>query len=290
MSTVQHAIGAEPASVKDANHIPPLSHPEASEMNAEELSRFIALIESLQDADWNLPTACTLWTVKDVVAHQAAHVVSFISLRQFLAQQSPALLRPYRKRGLSQLDAWNQSQVDLRRNRTGEELVAEIRTHADAALRGHDSLPGLIRSLTLPLPGFDQPRSFGYLFDLIYCRDMWMHRHDICAATSRQMPLDATYDGRVVALVVRDFAEKFARAYPGRSARLRLTGPAGADYDLGAAGEPSATVEIDAMVFCVLTSGRVTAADTIDSQDVRLSGDVPFARETVNFSENRVMY
>ena len=74
------------------------------------------VIETLSDEDWHRQTACTLWTVKDIVAHQAAHVCSFTSLGTFFSQLNPVLLYPYLRKGMSFLDAWNQSQVDLRRH------------------------------------------------------------------------------------------------------------------------------------------------------------------------------
>jgi hypothetical protein len=47
-----------------------------------------------------------------------------------------------------------------------------------------------------------------YLIDLIYTRDMWMHRLDICRATGREMVQTPQHDGRITTLVVRDLARK----------------------------------------------------------------------------------
>jgi uncharacterized protein (TIGR03083 family) len=257
-------------------------------MSAEELRRFLVLVESLGDEDWSQQTACSLWTVKDIVAHQAAHVSGFISLRNYIDQVNPAVLRPYRQNGMSILDAMNQAQVDLRRHRTPAELIAEIRDAAPRSLKGRDRIPAFLRALTLPLPGLDQPRSLGYLFDLIYTRDMWMHRIDICSATGRKMPLDSAYDGRTVALIVRDLAQKCGRGLNGRSAILELTGAAGGSYRIGRNPTPAATIEMDALAFCVLTSGREKAANVLTSARATISGDIPFGREVLDFSENRV--
>src|SRR5688572_12587083 len=67
-------------SAQDASRIPALSHEEAMRLTAVELERFTSLAESLSQDDWDKPTACSLWTVKDIVAHQASHVSSFTSL------------------------------------------------------------------------------------------------------------------------------------------------------------------------------------------------------------------
>ncbi|MFN8380050.1 MAG: maleylpyruvate isomerase family mycothiol-dependent enzyme [Anaerolineae bacterium] len=280
----------EATSIRSGTQIPALTHFESLRLSTEEFRRFLALIETLSGEEWSQPTACSLWTVKDIVAHQAAHVSSFRSIRSFAAQLNPALLKPYRKAGMNMLDAWNQSQVDLRRESSSAELVAEIRAGGDSFLKGRDRVPAWVRGPNLPLPGTDQRRSLGYLFDLIYTRDMWMHRHDICDATGRAMVADATHDGRIVALVARDLAEKARVGLGKRAAILHLTGPAGATYRIGSDSSPEAKIELDAMLFCVLTSGRMKASDVLKNRRVNLDGDQEFGGELVTYFENRVLY
>jgi hypothetical protein len=119
---------------------------------------------------------------------------------------------------------------------------------------------------------------------------MWMHRVDICRATGREMPLDASHDGRMVALIVRDLAEKSERGLQGRSAVLKLTGPAGGSYQLGSNASPTAAIEMDTLAFCILTSGRETAANVLAGQQCSISGDTAFGEDVVRFCENRVLY
>ncbi len=290
MEQVQLVAPISAALLQDASRIPALTHEEALRMSTEELGRFLALIESLSDEDWNQPTACSLWSVKDIVAHQAAHVTSLISLRRFLSQLNPLLMRPYRSKGMDFLDAWNQSQVDLRRTSSPAELVDEIRRNGPRSLSGRDRVPAFVRAPKLPLPGLDQPRSPGYLFDLIYTRDMWMHRHDICSATMRPMDLDANHDGRVVALVVRDLAEKSAKDMRNLAAILELAGPSGGSYRLGADEAPLVSIEMDALDFCVLTSGRDRADNVLAGSQVVIHGAVDEGENVVRYFENRVLY
>ena len=290
MNQVQSVGQRLSSSVRDGTLIPGLTHQEAMKMAAEELTRFQALIESLADEDWNQQTACSLWTVKDVVAHQAAHVRSVISLREFMQQVNPGVMRPYRKNGMNMLDAMNQAQVDLRRDHTVDQLIVEIRDTAQPSLQGRDRLPGFVRSLVLPLPGFDEPRSLGYLFDVIYTRDMWMHRIDICHATGKKMQLDSYHDGRIVALAVKDLAEKSKRGLHGRAALLELTGAAGGSYQIGENSTPQATIQMDVFTFAVLTSGREKAANVLTGSRAVISGDTAFGKTVLDFSENRVLY
>lgn len=179
MVMVDTAPEIQTASYQDGARVPALTRDEAMTMSAEELRRFLALVESLDEDDWERETACTLWTVKDIVAHQAAHVSSFTSLGAFVRQLNPVDLHPYRQKGMNLLDSWNQAQVDARREYSPSALIAEIRSNAAASLAGHARLPAFARDIPLPLPGLDQPRSPSYVFDLIYTRDMWMHRADM---------------------------------------------------------------------------------------------------------------
>lgn len=290
---MQHVYPTPPtmfSSLQTGTRIPPLTRAEAGSLAAEELNRFLALVESLKGDDWQQRTACPLWSVQDIVAHQAAHVVGFVTMGTLMGQFSPALLFPYMRKGMSFLDALNQAQVDMRRDVSPDGLIAEIRNAVQRSLDGRQRLPGFLLAPVMPMPGVDQPRSMGYLFDVVYTRDMWMHRIDICRATGHEMPLDAKHDGRMVALIVRDLAEKSERGLGGRSAVLELTGPAGGSYQIGPDSTPEAVVEMDTLAFCILTSGRETAANVLAGGHSTLSGDTAFGREVVQFCENRVLY
>jgi hypothetical protein len=77
-----------------------------------------------------------------------------------------------------------------------------------------------------------------------------MHRMDIVAATGRPPVLTAEHDGIIVADVAREWAGRH-----GQPCLLRLTGPAGGTFEPGVGG-PS--LELDAVEFCRILSGRGT--------------------------------
>ena len=111
----------------EAAHIPPLIHPEAAEMATVELKRFLTLLESLAPADWDQPTACPLWNVRQVVAHATGAAAGYARWSEFKRQYSRNVQRPYRQAGFSLLDALNQIQVDDRRGATPADLLTELR-------------------------------------------------------------------------------------------------------------------------------------------------------------------
>src|SRR5688572_3524838 len=91
--------------------VPKLSRDEVIPMAREELRHFVALIENLTPSDLTQPTDCTMWNVKDVVAHQASHVLILTTFREFFNQFSPLNNLEYIRLGMNILDAANQRQV-----------------------------------------------------------------------------------------------------------------------------------------------------------------------------------
>jgi hypothetical protein len=102
-----------------------------------------------------------------------------------------------------------------------------------------------------------------YLTDVIYTRDWWMHRYDLCAATGQTMVLDDAHDGRMIALVVRDLARKLHKQLDGRTLDLVLTGVGGGSYRFGRNNTPDATIDMDIITFGLLTSERISAEDAL---------------------------
>src|SRR5512138_3834641 len=106
----------------DAALIPALTHAEAGVMARTELERFLALVELLSAEDWAKPTACTLWNVRQMVAHQAGAYAGFASWAQFKRQWLPA---PSPGPGQLQIDAVNERQIEDRAGASPGELIAE---------------------------------------------------------------------------------------------------------------------------------------------------------------------
>lgn len=247
-------VDTERTSTEDARSIPALGHDEAAALATVELTRFLALVETLSAQDLARPTACPRWNVRQIVAHVAGAAAAYARWAEFRRQTSRRAQRPYRREGITMLDALNQVQVDDRAAATAAELIAELRTAGPRAIATRRRLPAPLRALRLPLPLLGIVR-LDYLTDTIYTRDMWMHRLDICRATGREMALTAEHDGRIVALVLRDLARRLPAAIA-TGVVYELSGPAGGAWRLGSGGE-TARVRLDALAFTLLAAGRL---------------------------------
>lgn len=276
------------AAIPNASDIPALGRAEAMAMATVELDLFVQLLESLDPEDWQKPTACTLWDVRQMVAHVAATAAGLAQRSEFMRQGSPSAQRPYRKQGLDKLDAMNQLGVDDRAGRTHAELIGELREFTPRAIAIRRKLPGPLRALPIPL-GLAFPFGkvwirLGYLTDLIMTRDMWIHRLDICRATDRQMVLSPEHDGRMTALVMRDLASRLTSKLDGRSVSYELSGPAGGSWRIGRAPEPAATLRMDALDFHWLAAARATADEVRRQGRVATSGDAELANRALDLT------
>jgi hypothetical protein len=88
-----------------------------------------------------------------------------------------------------------------------------------------------------------------------------MHRVDISRAINRDMMLTPEHDGRLVADVVVEWARRHGKPFT-----LVLTGPAGGAFVAGEGGEH---IELDAVEFCRILSGRAEGTGL-------MSTEVPF--------------
>jgi uncharacterized protein (TIGR03083 family) len=211
----------------------------------EEYRRLDTLLRSLSDEDWSRQTDCTEWDVRAMVAHLVGAAASNASVRE-LVRQARAARRV--DRDCDFVDKVNEVQVRERAARTPEQLVADLAGVAPRAVRGRRRVPRPLRAVPVPFGPPLGTRPLGYLTGCIYTRDAWMHRVDISRVTGRDLELTADHDGRIVADVVTEWADRHGAAY-----RLRLTGPAGGTWQRGTGGE---TLELDAVEMLRVVSGR----------------------------------
>jgi len=256
----------------NAEQIPALAHDEAGVMAREELSRFLAVIDALEGDDWQQPTDCTQWSVRDILAHQAGSYAAFASWSAF-KRMNQAKPGPDQM----QVDAINDQQLADRAGRSPAELINELRRVGPKGINTRQRLPWLLRKLPVPFGPPLGTVAVEYLTDLIYTRDTWMHRVDICRATGREFTQTQDHDGRMVALVLRDLAHKLKDHLRGQSVIFDLTGPAGGRFRIGKLTEPSAVIKMDVLEFNRLASERISVEEAKAQGLVTINGDHGFA-------------
>jgi uncharacterized protein (TIGR03083 family) len=228
----------------------------ALRLAATEGDRFLGQLQILGAADWARPTDCPGWDVRAVAGHVLGMAEMVSSPARFVAQNAAAA------RAGGGIDALTALQVRAHAALPPAELVARYAAVAPRAVRGRRRLSAVLGRLPMPEKQVVGDRRegwrFGYLFDVVLTRDTWMHRVDIARATGRDLELTPAHDGRIVADVVAEWASRHGRAH-----RLHLTGPAGGSWSAGTGGPE---LELDAVEFCRVLSGRGSAPGLLTQQ------------------------
>lgn len=232
--------------------IPPLDHAEAMELAGVEYDRFLEAVEGLTPAQWAAPTDCTGWDVRAIVGHLLG-MIELDADPAELPRQVKAAVARMQATGGARIDALTAIQVEEHAALGIDELLARLRTTAPRALAARAALSAEDRAQPYdPGPPFDSLWTRGYLLDVIHTRDPFLHRVDIARATDTTLALTPDHDGRIVADVVAEWARRH-----GQACTLVLTGPAGGTY---LSGDGGPHLELDAIEFCRVVSGRGTGA------------------------------
>ena len=223
--------------------IPPIRRAEGALLSRVQYERFADVLDSLDASEWAAATDCTNWDVKAVASHVYGGLVCVRSPREFIRQ-----LRAGRRLGFPDpYDGLNEHQVRLYADLPPADITAKIRRIIPSALRGRLRTPWLLRTSVRPTMNVSGRVPLGWILDVIYSRDTFMHRIDVCRATGRDVVADEA-EQRIVADIVREWAERH-----GAPVTLRLSGPAGGEYVAGSGGEE---IECDAIEFARVVSGR----------------------------------
>ena len=258
--------------VAEAMRAPYVTADEAYDLLQVALERFLALVETLEPDDWSKPTACTAWTVRDMLAHQAGGYASGASYHEMIRQYTRLP-----RQGQLPEDAINELQVRERAAHSPAELIAELRQVGPVASKKWAYQFRLIKPIAVPHPvgGFMSVR---HLMWVIHSRDTWMHRLDICRATGRAFQQTREHDGRIVELILRDVDRALRPRLGGQAIIIELLGVAGGIWKVGD-GNPAATIQMDALDFCIFASGRFSYSEA--RAKATLAGDVALAEQAM---------
>lgn len=252
------------ATTVDAKSIPPISHAEAAGLAEEAYARFAELLARVGADDWDRPTDCEGWTVRDLAGHVVGAMRSAASMREQLSQTRDILRRSRTQDG-PMVDHMTAVQVERTADLDPAALVAECRALVGPAARGRARTPAPLRRfarMRVKMGEIDERWRLGYLVDIILTRDAWLHRVDLGRAIGASIEFDAAHDGRVVADVVAEWARRHGRPFD-----LTLHGPAGGRFVVE--GPDPEVRSIDAVEFCRVLSGRADG-------DGLLAQSVPF--------------
>ena len=222
------------------------SSPErGEEVLLDQVSAYVAELRELSADEWAKATDCPEWDVRKIAAHVTGALDEGAHLRVMIRHSLGA-----KRRGGPMVDALNAGQVADRAQRSGPEIAVEMEHLASKAARKRRTAPGLMRGRPAPGGVLRPGSTLGYLFDVIYQRDVWMHRVDTARATGRALRPTSS-DAEVVGQVIRDLALDWT----GPTAVLELTGPGAGRWLLGS-GEPAGTARTDSVEYLRLLADR----------------------------------
>jgi uncharacterized protein (TIGR03083 family) len=219
----------------------------AMRLAATEYGRYLDQLRTLDAADWERPTDCTLWDVRELAGHCLGMAEFAAALRTAVRQNVAAS-----RRGGVFIDALTGLQVQENARLSSAQLVARYAEVAPRAVRGRRRRAAILGRVPMPgaqtINGVAERWTFGYLVETILTRDTWMHRIDTARATGHDLVLTPDHDGAIVTDVVAEWADRHGQRYT-----LTLTGPAGGRWRAGSDGPE---LELDAVEFCRVLSGR----------------------------------
>lgn len=257
--------------VLNAAHVPYVTADEAYLLLMTSLDRFLSVVETLEPEDWEKPTACTEWDVRDVLAHQAGSYAGAVGYGAMLRNT------PMPKKGQLPEDALNALQLQQRVGMSPADLIEELRRVGPLGAKKWAYGFRLIKPISIP-HAVGGRLAMRHLMWVIHSRDTWMHRLDICRATDRPFEQTPDHDGRIVALVMRDVAACLDGKLGGRALIFDLSGVSGGVWKVGT-GEAEATIQMDALEFNILASGRYS--DQEGRAKAILTGDVALAESAL---------
>lgn len=226
----------------DAGSVRPIKRGEGLLLSRVQYALFADVLDSLTDEEWAAPTECPGWDVKAVASHVLGNLEGIRRPRVFARQ-----FRQARRAGGDWLDEVNAIQVREHRDWEPRRVAAALREIVEPALRMRARTPLLLRTLVRPALPVAGRVPLGWIADVVYTRDTFLHRVDVCRATGREVVVGAA-EQRILADIVAEWARRHGEPFV-----LRLTGPAGGEYVSGSGGEE---IECDAVEFARAVGGR----------------------------------
>jgi uncharacterized protein (TIGR03083 family) len=245
-------------------------------------SSIVALCADLTPEQWDAPTECPGWSVRDNVSHLIA-----IENRLLGLPDDPPLT-DYPPHVKNEVGRFNENSIELRRALPGPEVLAEFSAVTTKRLQQ-------LRALSdeeLERVGWSPIGDIPYRqFMVVRLFDSWSHEQDIRRALDRPGNLSGAVVDTVLAWHARSLGYivgKKARAPEGSVVHFAVTGPTAVDYAVAVSdgrasvvadqsSAPTATLTLDTEAFIALLGGRWSADEAEARGRVRYSGDTALA-------------
>lgn len=251
---------------------------------AEEWQAIAELGGQLNDKEWDLPSECPGWTVKDLVSHM-------VGTERSLLGDPPPPDAPPADHVRNPTGAFNEAWVAARRAVPATEVLAEFSSVTGRRLEGLSEIaPGRWDEVG-PSPVGQVPYRE---FMAVRAMDCWVHEQDMRVATGRPGHMA----GPVAELALRRIASampfvvaKKAAAPDGSAvcwellkspiAQVGVVVRDGRGVSQDDVPDPTAEIQMDAELFWRLGCGRVTGDAAIDAGIVGLRGDLDLGARVV---------
>lgn len=243
------------------------------------------LTDGLTGAEWDTPTPCPGWSVRD----NLSHVIGTESM--LLGRESPEVDVAGLAHVRNDIGTFNEVWVAERRGRPGAEVRAELAEVTGARL---DQLKGVTQDEFDAEAWTPAGRATYGRFMQIRIFDCWTHEQDIREALRRPGHLEGPVAERSLdesSTGLGFVIGKRAGAPAGSTIRIDVTGPTERRFDVEVrevdgkvraslvddAGEPDATVATDTATFLRLMAGRIDPERPLADGRVTLAGDLDLA-------------
>jgi uncharacterized protein (TIGR03083 family) len=245
---------------------------------AEVWTSLVALGGELPDEDWDRPTECPGWTVRDVYSH-------VIGTESGLLGRSPApppeAFGPHVRNDMGRS---NEAEVLLRRARPGTALVAELEEVTAARLAELRSMTDedfAVETMSPAGPGTYED------FMAVRVFDCWVHEQDVRRAVGRPGHLSGAAVDRSLASTVGVMpyvVGKRAGAPEGATVAFDVSGATARRWAVTVEGgrakpvpevpvEPTVRISADVGTFMALACGRVDPDEELVAGRVTVHGD-----------------
>jgi uncharacterized protein (TIGR03083 family) len=239
--------------------------------------------EGLTAADWELPTDCPGWTVRD----QLSHVIGIE--RALMGEEPPPVGGAEAPHVKNEFGARNEAWVVARRDRPGHEVLDELREVTGRRLEILRSMPGA----AFDEVGWSPVGQVPYrVFMEVRVFDSWVHEQDVRRAVERPGGFGGAGEAVTLDRMASAMAYVVGRkvAPPeGTTVVWRIAGRSDREVAVvmeggrgrspaSPPGEPSVLLDLDTDTFWRLACGRTTAMEVAEQGAVTASGDTELGR------------